>query len=240
MRRRVQLLPAVAIAAGALLSIKVAGVWLGGGWWFAFDHPPDIEITGSTAPAKEKPKPPPEPPAGKPVNLDQAPVSAERGILEKLGQRRQELEERQRELDTREQLLKAADKKLEDRLNELKQLEQKPPGAPDQVAGVPGQPGHAEAQPSIRNLVTMYEAMKPKDAAKVFDRLDLRVLVPVVTAMNPKKMSEVLAAMTPEAAGKLTVELAMRSLKGTAPPKPATDPSLLPAGELQAIDPKRQ
>lgn len=233
-----QLLPAVSIAAGALLSIKVAQILLGQG--DILDHPRDIEITGSTAPAKEKPKPPPEPPAGKPVNLDQPPASAERGILEKLGQRRQELEERQRELDTREQLLKAADKKLEDRLTELKQMEQRPPGSPDQAGagGMSGQPGQPEPQPSLKNLVTMYEAMKPKDAAKVFDRLDLRVLVPVVTAMNPKKMSEVLAAMTPEAAGKLTVELATRSLKGTMPQKPAADPGL-PAGELPAIDPRK-
>jgi flagellar motility protein MotE (MotC chaperone) len=239
MRRRVQLLPAVSIAAGALLSIKIAQIWLGYG--SDFDHPRDIEITGSTAPAKEKPKPPPEPPAGKPVNLDQPPPSAEHGILEKLGQRRQELEERQRELDTREQLLKAADKKLEDRLKELRQLEQKPAAGGEAGAqpGAPGAPGQPEAPPTLKNLVTMYEAMKPKDAAKVFDRLDMRVLVPVVTAMNPKKMSEVLAAMTPEAAGKLTVELATRSLKGTAPARPAADPGALPAGELQAIEPKR-
>jgi flagellar motility protein MotE (MotC chaperone) len=57
----------------------------------------------------------------------------------------------------------------------------------------------------------MYETMKPKDAARIFDRLDLKILVEVSTQMNPRKMSEVLAQMTPEAAERLTVELANRA-----------------------------
>ena len=51
----------------------------------------------------------------------------------------------------------------------------------------------------------MYENMKAKDAAKVFDRLDMRVLVEVVNAMNPRRMSDILGQMTPEAAERLTV-----------------------------------
>jgi flagellar motility protein MotE (MotC chaperone) len=192
----------------------------------------DPETTGSTAAA---PKPPeekkPEIPAGKPVKLDEPAVSpAERGLLQKLGERREQLDERQRELDTRENLLKAADKKLEDRINELKLLEGKGVG-PD------GQPKKdvSESQ-ALKNLVTMYEAMKPKEAARVFDRLHLNVLVPVVNAMNPRKMSEILAAMSPEAAEKLTVELAGGAGKS---PAPRAAGGALPAGELQAIEQPR-
>ena len=57
----------------------------------------------------------------------------------------------------------------------------------------------------------MYENMKAKDAAKIFDRLDLRILVEVVNAMNPRRMSDILGLMTPEAAERLTVEIANRS-----------------------------
>ena len=57
----------------------------------------------------------------------------------------------------------------------------------------------------------MYENMKAKDAAKIFDRLDLRILVEVANAMNPRRMSDILGLMTPEAAERLTVELANRS-----------------------------
>ena len=57
----------------------------------------------------------------------------------------------------------------------------------------------------------MYENMKAKDAAKIFDRLDLRILVEVVNAMNPRRMSDILGQMTPEAAERLTIEIANRS-----------------------------
>jgi flagellar motility protein MotE (MotC chaperone) len=56
----------------------------------------------------------------------------------------------------------------------------------------------------------MYENMKAKDAAKIFDRLDMRVLVEVATQLNPRRMSDILAQMTPDAAERLTVELAAR------------------------------
>ena len=80
----------------------------------------------------------------------------------------------------------------------------------------------------------MYETMKPKEAARVFEKLDLTVLVPVVNAMNPRKMSEVLAAMSPESASRLTVELSNRGKRIA-----ATSGAPLPPGELPGIDPKR-
>ena len=57
----------------------------------------------------------------------------------------------------------------------------------------------------------MYENMKAKDAAKVFDRLNMRVLIEVVNAMNPRRMSDILGQMTPEVAERLTIEIANRS-----------------------------
>src|SRR5258706_13850033 len=63
----------------------------------------------------------------------------------------------------------------------------------------------------FKSLVSMYENMKAKDAAKIFDRLDLRILVEVVNAMNARRMSDILGLMTPEAAERLTIEIANRS-----------------------------
>ena len=57
----------------------------------------------------------------------------------------------------------------------------------------------------------MYESMKAKDAAKVFDRLNMRVLIEVVNAMNPRRMSDILGQMTPDVAERLTLEIANRS-----------------------------
>ena len=52
------------------------------------------------------------------------PVSpSERAILERLQARRQELEARAREIDIRESLLKAAEKRIESQVEELKAVE---------------------------------------------------------------------------------------------------------------------
>src|SRR5262249_52199529 len=133
-----------------------------------------------------------------------APMSvAERALLERLSERREELDARAKDLDMRENLLKAAEKRLETRINELKDLE-----ARVNTALQTKTDGEAAR---FKNLVTMYESMKAKEAAKIFDRLDMRVLIEVATQINPRRMSDILALMTPEAAEKLTVELAIRA-----------------------------
>ena len=63
----------------------------------------------------------------------------------------------------------------------------------------------------FKSIVTMYENMKPKDAGRIFDRLDMSVLIEVASRIKPQKMSDILAQMSGEAAEKLTVELARRS-----------------------------
>src|SRR3954465_4591461 len=112
------------------------------------------------------------------------------------------VQQKDRELEMRERLLENAERKLDSRINELRSIEEKA-----QEASKKADPEAA----GLRNLVTMYEAMKPKDAARVFDRLSHDVLVPVVVQMNPRKMAEVLAVMSAEAAEKLTVALAGRA-----------------------------
>lgn len=154
---------------------------------------------------------------------------AEKALLERLGERREELEGRMRELEMRERLLDSAEKKLDGRAGDLKALEEKVN---------PAAKASADEAKAIKNLVIMYESMKPKDAARVFDRLGLEVLVPVVQQMNPRKMSEVLAAMSPERAERLTVALAT---SGRMPAfERASNEAPLPGNELPAIAPTQQ
>jgi flagellar motility protein MotE (MotC chaperone) len=63
----------------------------------------------------------------------------------------------------------------------------------------------------FKGIITMYEGMKPKDAAKVFDRLEMAVLYEIASQIAPRKMSDILGLMQPEAAERLTVELARRA-----------------------------
>lgn len=160
---------------------------------------------------------------------ERTPSTAERELIERLGERREQIDARQRELDMREKLLETAERKLDGRVGELKAVEEKLEGKKDDKDS-------GESQ-GLKKLVIMYENMKPKDAARVFDRLPSDVLVPMVLQMNPRKMSEVMASMSAEAAEKLTVALAVRARarsEGGAGPALAA-----PAGpnELQAITP---
>ena len=57
----------------------------------------------------------------------------------------------------------------------------------------------------------MYENMKARDAAKIFDGLDMDVLIKVVSMINPRNMADIMAQMSPPIAERLTVELATRA-----------------------------
>lgn len=201
----------------------------------ARSNAPDVSVTGATDKALPAKPEPAKPDAAKPAEATAEPPSAmpqnvspaERAILERLGERREEWQQKGRDLDMREKLLENAEKKLEARINELKSLEQK--SETDAAKR-----GDTEAG-ALKNLVIMYEAMKPKEAARIFDRLNHEVLVPVVQQMNPRKMSEILAVMSPEAAERLTIALAQRGkAKAEASAKPG-----LPPTELPAIEPGR-
>jgi flagellar motility protein MotE (MotC chaperone) len=238
--RNIRVIPVVIIAVFCLAVLKVAGLVIDGGYVFDYDPgrtksswaqdnlnfpggtkqaPPaakgdPADITGSVhgapkeAPKEDKPKP--EAPDSKPDGVvihpeeNQQPVSAsERAILERLQQRRQELEARSREIDIRESLLKEAEKRIENKVGEMKAFEANEKAARDQKA---------EAENArFKGIVTMYEGMKPKDAAKVFDRLEMPVLIEIASQIAPRKMSDILGLMQTDAAERLTVELARRA-----------------------------
>ena len=96
--------------------------------------------------------------------------------------------------------MKAAESRIESRIQEVKATEARVTQANE---------AKIEADKDrFKGLVSMYESMKPKDAAKIFDRLEMSVLFAVASQMKPQKLSEVLAAMQTDNAQRLTVELA--------------------------------
>jgi flagellar motility protein MotE (MotC chaperone) len=229
--RELRVIPVVLIAIFGLAVLKVAGLVIDGGYVFdyqpnstkrswaqeSFNFPggkPDpADVTGSVAAKKEETPPKPavsapetaKPPDGTVVFPEQTPQisSSERALLERLQARRQELEARAREIDIRENLLKSAEKRIEGRVEELKAVEAR--------IGVATEQKKEAEDIRLKGLVTMYEGMKPKDAAKVFDRLEMGVLFEITSKIAPRKMSDILGLMSPEAAERLTVEMARRA-----------------------------
>ena len=49
--------------------------------------------------------------------------------------------------------------------------------------------------------------MKPKDAARIFDNLDLDILVAIIKEMKPTSSSAILSQMQSQKAQKVTAEL---------------------------------
>ncbi len=185
----------------------------------------DPLFTGSVAAPKPDAAPKPAAPTDKqangpaPLDLSRPPMTAgERAVLESLNQRRQELEARAREMDVRESLLKAAEKRIEARLQELKDQEAR-------IVAATQKKDEADLA-KFKSLVGMYESMKAKDAAKIFERLDMRILVEVANQMNPRRMADILGLMSPDAAEKLTIELAHRSGATERSPLPADLPKI--------------
>jgi flagellar motility protein MotE (MotC chaperone) len=177
------------------------------------------DVTGSVDNDKDKAKPADPPKEDKPQPAapetkpdgvvlhpeeNQQPISdSERAILERLQSRRQELDTRAREIDIRESLLKEAEKRIETKVEEMKAIEARTQA--DNAA-------KAEAQNvKLKGLVATYEGMKPKDAAKVFDKLEMPVLIEIASQIKPRNMSDILGLMQTDAAERLTVELARRA-----------------------------
>lgn len=130
------------------------------------------------------------------------------GVMDDLASRRLELDARERDLQTREALLRAAQQELDLKYKELSELR-------TQIEGLLNK--QSEEQERIGSLVKIYEGMKPKDAARIFDTLDLDVLVTVMSRMSERKLSPVLAAMNPERARTITIMLAEEKSLPTLP-----------------------
>ncbi len=199
---------------------------------FSFNGGNTSDVTGSVGAAEEKSSDPalkvsdkpPDPTklevAGAAIPLEPGRIASpgERAVLERLQTRRQELDTRNRELEMRENLLKVAEKRLEAKVSELRNTESR-------VNTAMGTRDKVEAE-RFKSIVSMYENMKPKDAARIFDRLDMKILVEVSTQINPRKMSEIMAQMSSDAAERLTVELANRASVQPKTPSPDRLPKI--------------
>jgi flagellar motility protein MotE (MotC chaperone) len=163
----------------------------------------DLEVPASAA---QKANTPP-PSAQAPLPDNRAFSASELDVLQSLAQRRDELDKRDRALTEREALLQAAEKEVDRKLNEMNSLK-------GDIEKLLGQQSKME-QDRIVSLVRIYENMKPKEAATIFNTLDMDVLLSVVGRMNERKLSPILAAMDPEKARIVTIRLAeQRKLPG--------------------------
>lgn len=211
-RWRVRAGPALLVLAVTLAGAKLA-LTIGTFVW--------PEVTSSAA-LEASPGPPlPEPAAGPAPPIGRSPPKAtppdelppdvkdpftatptpvEQQLLADLFRRRALLDARAEELELHERLIRAAADELERQVEALEQLKTAIDALIEQH--------DAGEEAEISRLVKIYETMKPKAAAAIFDRLEMPVLLELVTRMKETKASDVMARMRSDRAEALTRELA--------------------------------
>ncbi|MBL8642863.1 MAG: hypothetical protein JNK21_02935 [Rhodospirillaceae bacterium] len=164
----------------------------------AADAPKEGEA--AEAPAETETAEPGGAPAGvlNPSDLTKSEIET----LQRLAERRQIIETRERELQQKESLVKAAEQRLDEKIAQMQEIEKQLQGLVQQY--------DAKKKTEIEQLVKIYTAMKPKDAARIFDDLDMSILVPVVTSMKEAKVAPILSLMQADKARQLTEEMSTR------------------------------
>jgi flagellar motility protein MotE (MotC chaperone) len=210
MRPRLRLLPAV-LGIALLLSLA-KGERLGAALWSGMAFTPwqaePMALPGLMA-AQAQPAPAapaaatstsaPTPPAAPPA-APTPDTAAERALLEQLRARRTEIEAREQAAIQREVIVAAAERRLSQRIEELSALQSR-------LEAMERERSQRE-ETGLRGLVRLYEGMRPRDAAAIFDELEMPVLLPIVDRMREARAAPVVAAMRPDRARTLTAELA--------------------------------
>ncbi|NHO31626.1 MotE family protein [Acetobacter fallax] len=134
------------------------------------------------------------------LDIDRRADDARQALRNDLAGRTHELDEESRRLDDMKRTIEASQVALDVRMQKYSQEQLTMTAASKQQKQL--------SDADIDRLVKIYEAMAPRDAASIFNVLDFQVLVPVMTKMNPRKASAILAGMSPDRAMMATQLLA--------------------------------
>ena len=213
MTGRVRILPMMIIVLALLFSVKLGKIWhgastvdFGGG----INVQPAMAQQSNEGQADSDSSEGGAPPGSTPLQETdvETPVlgdpnrfsEREVQLLQELAERRTVLDAREQRLEEREVLLKAAEQRLVEKQTELTSTKE------EIVALLKQQDKQEKAK--INQLVAIYENMKPKDAANIFNELEMPVLLQVIKNMKERKVAPVIASMSAEKARSLTKELA--------------------------------
>ncbi len=126
-------------------------------------------------------------------------TQAEIDLLQRLADRRELLATQEKEMEMRGGLLKAAEERIDNKIAELKNFQ----STIEKLIKTYDEQQIAK----IQSLVKIYENMKPKDAARIFEELDMDTLLLVSERMKERKLAPIMAKMNPVRATEITVEL---------------------------------
>jgi flagellar motility protein MotE (MotC chaperone) len=165
-----------------------------------------VQAQGQTAPAPAAPQrsagdvvPAAPADSSDPANDPTLFTQNEIDLLQSLAERREAIEKQTQEMTVRQGLLQAAESRIDKKIAELKTLQT----AIDALIAK-----HDEQEEArVASLVKIYEGMKPKEAGRIFETLDIDTLLLVAERMKERKLAPIMAAIDPEKAKELTVKI---------------------------------
>lgn len=132
--------------------------------------------------------------------------SGELAVLKQLASRRRQIDEREARLVERERVAMAMEARLTEQAAELRRLQaalQKQAALIDE-ANKQNEAGDVER---VKRLAKAYKAMKPKDAARLFEAMHISMLAPIAREISPRVLAPVLARLSVKKANALTIAL---------------------------------
>ena len=208
----VRVLPILIFVGVLMLSLRVGDIFKGMFGVQSFSvaelqaqQPPKATPPAApAAPAQPATAPAAQAPAATPANSDPGAgmSQTELDVLQKLQERRGTLDGREKDIEKREALLKAAEDQIDRKVAEMKTLQ-------NTIEGLLRQYNDQEDN-KMRSLVKIYENMKPKEAAKIFEQLDMNIMLEVIERMKEQRVAPIMAEMDPSKAKAVTAELAQR------------------------------
>ncbi len=120
-------------------------------------------------------------------------------ILQELAERREALDVKAQEIDKRAVQLKVAEDEIDKKLKQLKEYEQRLNKLINQYSD--------QEKENVASLVKLYSSMKPKDAARIFNTMNLDISVAILKGMKPSASSAIISQMDSERAQAITAVL---------------------------------
>ena len=221
---RFRVLPLMIFVAVLLLGVRVGEMWRLATRDYRFPEFPTSLAEASKpapaanaapangAPANGAKAPPPAPAAAAPPapgGASSAMAPADGELAQHYANRRAEAERRLKDVEQREALLAATEKRIEQKVQELEKMR----------ADIQKmlRTGDDKQSAQLESLVKIYETMKPKEAARIFEELDMPVLLDVIQRMKEQKTAPILASMDPVKAKQVTSALVERRVMPALP-----------------------
>lgn len=131
------------------------------------------------------------------VKIDLEEEYFDKNLVESLSLRHKELETREQKISVKESILDAVEQKIDKKMEDLKVLKKEIEEILEEYK--------EKENTKILRLVKIYENMKSADAARIFNEMEIEILLEVVSVMKEAKVAPILAQMDSLKAKTITV-----------------------------------